>query len=95
MIVSPKAAKEAGDKFGPKPVCAGPFKFVERMQQDRIVVERFAGLLEQGQRPHRPHRLSVPIDGFHRAPRQSRVGQLDIIERALATDIKEIRADPG
>src|SRR5215475_8564655 len=42
MIVSPKAAREAGDKFGLKPVCAGPFKFVERVQQDRIVFEKFA-----------------------------------------------------
>src|SRR5262245_9802214 len=41
MILSPKAIKEAGDKFGLKPVCAGPFKFVERVQQDRIVVEKF------------------------------------------------------
>src|SRR5437868_12699202 len=39
MMVSPKAAKEAGDKFGLKPVCAGPYKFVERVQQDRIVGE--------------------------------------------------------
>src|SRR5947209_12846239 len=43
MMVSPKAAKEAGDKFGLKPVCAGPYKFGERVQQDRIVVEKFAG----------------------------------------------------
>ena len=42
MMVSPKAAEAAGDKFGLKPVCAGPFKFVERVQQDRIVVEKFA-----------------------------------------------------
>jgi len=42
MMLSPKAAKEAGDRFGLKPVCAGPYKFVERVQQDRIVVERFA-----------------------------------------------------
>ena len=42
MIVSPKAAIAAGDKFGLKPVCAGPFKFVERVQQDRIVLEKFA-----------------------------------------------------
>src|SRR5882762_6113220 len=41
MMVSPKAAEAAGDKFGLKPVCAGPFKFVERVQQDRIVVETF------------------------------------------------------
>src|SRR5436309_9090587 len=42
MMVSPKAAKEAGDKFGLHPVCAGPYKFVERVQQDRMVFERFA-----------------------------------------------------
>jgi peptide/nickel transport system substrate-binding protein len=42
MIVSPKAAKEPAAQFGTKPVCAGPFKFVERVAQDRIVAERFA-----------------------------------------------------
>src|SRR5476651_2076723 len=42
MMMSPKAAEAAGDKFGLKPVCAGPYKFVERIQQDRIVVEKFA-----------------------------------------------------
>src|SRR5262249_8977248 len=41
MMMSPKAAKAAGDKFGLKPVCAGPYRFVERVQQDRIVVEKF------------------------------------------------------
>src|SRR6516165_947735 len=40
MMVSPKAAQEAGDKFGAKPVCSGPFRFVERVAQDRIVLER-------------------------------------------------------
>src|SRR5262249_30296429 len=42
MIVAPKAAAEAGDKFGLHPVCAGPYKFVERVPQDRIVGEKFA-----------------------------------------------------
>ena len=42
MMVSPKAAQEAGDKFGVKPVCSGPFRFVERVAQDRIVLERYA-----------------------------------------------------
>src|SRR5579864_2325269 len=42
MMVSPKAAREAGDKFALHPVCAGPYKFVERVQQDRIVFEKFA-----------------------------------------------------
>ncbi len=41
MIVSPKAAERLGDKFATAPVCAGPYKFVERVPQDRIVVEKF------------------------------------------------------
>src|SRR5438105_9357736 len=40
MMVSPKAAQAAGEKFGARPVCSGPFKFVERIAQDRIVLER-------------------------------------------------------
>ena len=36
MIVSPKAAQAEGDKFGAKPVCAGPFRFVERIAQDHV-----------------------------------------------------------
>ena len=41
MIVSPKAAQAPGD-FANHPVCAGPYKFVERVAQDRIVLDRFA-----------------------------------------------------
>ena len=51
MMVSPKAAQAAGDKFGAKPVCSGPFRFVERVAQDRIVLERYPRLLEQGRDP--------------------------------------------
>jgi len=42
MMVSPKAALAAGENFGLHLVCSGPFKFVERIAQDRIVLERFA-----------------------------------------------------
>lgn len=41
MIVSPRAAEAAGRNFGTNPVCAGPFRFVERIAQERIVAERF------------------------------------------------------
>jgi len=34
-------AEAAGRDFGLRPVCAGPFRFVERVAQSRIVVERF------------------------------------------------------
>ena len=68
------------------------FKFVERVQQDRIVVERFAGLLGQGQRQDRPRRL-VPINDLTVRLANLKSGQLDLIERPLATDLKEMRAD--
>ena len=58
MMVSPKAAKAAGDKFGLHPVCAGPYKFVERVQQDRIVFEKFADYWNKDNVYHRPRGLS-------------------------------------
>mgnify|MGYP002063618335 CR=1 FL=1 len=35
------AFEATGEDFGRAPVCAGPFSFVERIQQDRIVLEKF------------------------------------------------------
>jgi peptide/nickel transport system substrate-binding protein len=92
MMVSPKAAKEAGDKFGLKPVCAGPYKFVERVQQDRIVVEKFADYWNK-QNVHIDRITYLPIvDGTVRLA-NLKSGGLDLIERLLATDIKDVRAD--
>jgi len=38
--VSPTAADAAGDAFGTAPVGTGPFRFVSRVQQDNITLER-------------------------------------------------------
>ena len=43
MMVSPKAAEAAGKDFGLRPVCSGPFRFVERVAQDHITLERYPG----------------------------------------------------
>src|SRR3984957_5650657 len=92
MMVSPKAAKEAGDKFGLKPVCAGPYKFVERVQQDRIVVEKFADYWDKAN-VHIDRIVYLPIvDGTVRLP-NLKSGGLDLIERLLATDIAAVRSD--
>ena len=92
MMVSPKAAKEAGDKFGLKPVCAGPYKFVERVQQDRIVVERFADYWNKAN-VHIDRITYLPIvDGTVRLA-NLKSGGLDLLERLLATDIKEAKSD--
>ncbi|MFI2489782.1 ABC transporter substrate-binding protein [Promicromonospora kroppenstedtii] len=40
MIMSPTELERAGDDFGEHPVCVGAFKFVERVPQTSITVER-------------------------------------------------------
>lgn len=40
-IVSKEAAEKAGDQFGLHPVGSGPFKFVEQVENDRVVLERY------------------------------------------------------
>jgi len=42
LIVSPAAVKEHGDEFGRHPSGTGPFKFVEWISNQRVVVERNA-----------------------------------------------------
>jgi peptide/nickel transport system substrate-binding protein len=93
MILSPKAIEAAGDKFGLKPVCAGPFKFVERVQQDRIVLEKFAGYWNAAN-VHFDRIVFRPIVESTVRLANLKSGSLDLIERALATDLKEIKADP-
>jgi peptide/nickel transport system substrate-binding protein len=92
MMVSPKAAKEAGDKFGLKPVCAGPYRFVERVQQDRIVGEKFADYWNKDNVFIDKVVLLPIVDATVRLA-NLKSGGLDLIERVLATDIKEVRAD--
>jgi peptide/nickel transport system substrate-binding protein len=93
MMISPKAAEAAGDKFGLKPVCAGPYKFVERVQQDRIVVAKFADYWNKDQVFIDKITFLPIIDSTVRlANLQS--GALDMIERVLATDIKAVRDNP-
>lgn len=92
MIMSPKAVKEAGDKFGLHPVCAGPYKFVERVQQDRMVFEKFADYWNKD---------NVFIDKIVYQPivdatvrlANLKSGGLDLVDRVLATDIKDVRDD--
>jgi peptide/nickel transport system substrate-binding protein len=92
MMVSPKAAKEAGDKFGQRPVCAGPYKFVERVQQDRMVFEKFADYWNKDN-VHIDRVVFLPIVDATVRLANLKSGGLDLIERVLATDIKDVRAD--
>jgi peptide/nickel transport system substrate-binding protein len=92
MIVSPKAAAAAGENFGSHPVCAGPFKFVERVAQDRIVLERFPDYWDKDKiKLERIVYLPIPDSTVRLANLQS--GGLDMIERVAAHDLETVRKD--
>jgi peptide/nickel transport system substrate-binding protein len=93
MMVSPKAAKEAGDKFGLHPVCAGPYKFVERAQQDRIVFEKFTDYWNKDN-VFIDRVVFLPITDATVRLANLKSGGLDMIERLFATDIKDVTSDP-
>jgi peptide/nickel transport system substrate-binding protein len=94
MMVSPKAAKQEGDKFGLHPVCAGPYKFVERVQQDRMVFEKFNDYWNKDN-VFIDKIVYLPIVDATVRVANLKSGGLDLIERVLATDIKDVRSDPN
>ncbi|WP_375465146.1 ABC transporter substrate-binding protein [uncultured Methylobacterium sp.] len=92
MMVSPKAAERLGDKFSTAPVCAGPFKFVERVPQDRIVVERFPDYWNKDQ--VQIQRIEFrPIPDTTVRLTNLRAGQLDLLERLAPTDVAQVTRD--
>ncbi len=90
MIVSPKAAEAAGANFGARPVCAGPYRFVERVAQDRIVVERFANYWDKDN-VHIERVVYLPIPDATVRLANLQAGQLDFIERMAPTDVPAVR----
>ena len=92
MMVSPKAAQAAGEKFGASPVCSGPFRFVERIAQNRIVLERFPGYWNKGQ-IHFERIVYQPIVDSTVRLANLRSGQLDFIERVAPSDVPGLRND--
>jgi peptide/nickel transport system substrate-binding protein len=92
MMVSPKAAQATGDKFGLKPVCSGPFKFVERVAQDRIVLERYPQYWNAAA-IHFDKLVYTPIPDATVRLSNLKAGQLDFIERVASSDIAKLQSD--
>jgi len=93
IMISPKAAEAAGDKFGLHPVCAGPFSFDQRVAQDHIVLKRFPGYWDA---------KSIHFDEVDYLPNPNasirlanlQAGALDIVEYVLPTDVPAVQHDP-
>jgi peptide/nickel transport system substrate-binding protein len=92
MMVSPKAAKAAGEKFGQQPVCAGPFKFVERVKQGRMVFERFPNYWNKDA-IHFDRVVYLPIVDSTARLASLQSGQFDVIERTAPSDVPALKKD--
>lgn len=92
MMVSPKAAKEAGADFGLNPVCSGPFAFDNRVAQDRIALTRFEDYWNAEEiNFDSVTYLPIPDNTVRFANLQS--GDVDIIDRLAATDLEQAESD--
>jgi len=90
MIISPRAAEAAGRNFGNRPVCAGPMRFVERIAQDRIVIDRFPEYWDAG-RIHlqRVTYLPIPDNTVRLANLQS--GALEMVQTIEPDDVRQVQ----
>jgi peptide/nickel transport system substrate-binding protein len=73
-------------------VCSGPFRFVERVAQDRIVLERYANYWNKAE-IHVDRVVYLPIVDATVRLANLKSGQLDFIERMAASDVPALRSD--
>jgi peptide/nickel transport system substrate-binding protein len=92
MPVSPAVATKLGDKLGTAPVCVGPWQFVERIAQDRIVLERSPHYFDKGAAKF--DRLVfriIPDDNVRLANLRS--GDIDMMHLVGPTDAANLRKE--
>jgi peptide/nickel transport system substrate-binding protein len=92
MMLSPRALAAAGQNIADHPVCTGPFRFVERIAQQKIAVQRFDKYWDAG-------RIHIDAIVFHPIPDATvrtanlLAGGLELVERLQPTDLKRLQED--
>jgi len=89
MMLAPKTLSS---DVAARPVCSGPYKFVERVQNDRIVLEKFKEHWDAANY-HFDRVLYRAIPDTTVRLANLRSGELDLIERMAATDVKSAQSD--
>src|SRR5690606_27460580 len=77
---------------GRNPVCSGPYKFKERVQNDRIVLEKFDKYWDKDNY-HFDQFVFTPMPDTTVRLNNLRSGGLDIIERVAPSDVKTVKED--
>ncbi len=92
MMLSPKSFEGDPAAVGRKPICSGPYQFVERVQNDRIVLEKFDKYYDA--KSYAFARLVfLPIPDTTVRLSNLRAGGLDILERMNPSDAPQVRSD--
>lgn len=78
---------------GARPVCSGPYQFKERVQNDRIVLEKFAKHWDAANY-HFDRVIYTPMPDSTVRLNNLRSGGLDIVERIAPSDAKTVKDDP-
>lgn len=90
MMMSP--ATFSNPELGAKPVCSGPYKFVSRTQNDRIVLEKFDKYRDAKDYFYdRIIFLPIPDTTVRLANLQA--GDIDLVERLNPSDADAVKAD--
>jgi peptide/nickel transport system substrate-binding protein len=92
MPVSPAAVQKLGDKFGTAPVCVGPWQFVERVPQDRIVVERSPHYFDPGQAKFDRIIFRIMADDNVRLA-NLKSGDIDVMHQISPTDATALKRE--
>lgn len=92
IMFSPKAIADLGDDLGRAPVCVGPYKFVERVAQDRIVIEKDPDYYAADKYSFdRVIFRIIPDDAVRLANLQS--GEVDLIEKLDPSNAESVSQD--
>jgi peptide/nickel transport system substrate-binding protein len=93
MILAPKVTAAEGKDFTQHPVCSGPFKFVERVPQDHVTLERFPGYWDNKDIHFERVVYQVLVDSSVRLA-NLKAGTIDLSENIVPTDAAAVKADP-
>ncbi len=90
--LSPRILGLKPDEIAANPVCAGPFRFVSRVAQDRIVLERFPGYWNADAIKLDRIEFRIAVDATVRRVNLQSAG-FDVVGRLAPTDVPAIEQD--
>lgn len=91
MMLAPNTLADAAG-VSTHPVCSGPYKFVQRVQNDRIVLEKFDGYWDAAHYPIQ-RVIFQPIPDSTVRLANLRSGSLDMLERLAPSDVNTVKQD--